>query len=65
MRVFVRISIFIWYFITAMYVFNGARNLDKYFNTDYIGDIAISLLMSCIILRVVILEEQNKKNKEE
>ena len=48
-----------------MYVFNTARNLDKYFNTDYIGDIAISLLMSCIILRVVILEEQNKKHKEE
>ena len=65
MRVFVRISIFIWYFISAMYVFNTERNLDKYFNTDYIGDIAISLLMSCIMLRVIILEEQNKKHKEE
>lgn len=63
MSVFDRITIFIWYFISAMFMFNAARNLDKYFNTDYIGDIAISLLMSCIILRVVILEEDNNKNR--
>ena len=65
MGIFDRIIVFAWYFISAMFVFNAARNLDIYFNTDYIGDIAISLLMSCIILRVEILEEQNKKHKEE
>lgn len=65
MRVFDRISVFIWYFVSAMCVYVSARGLDKSFDTEYISDIAIIFLVTCTILRVVILEEQNKKHKEE
>ena len=65
MSIFDRISVFIWYFVSAMCVYVSARGLDKCFGTDYITDIAIIFLVTCTILRVVILEEQNRKHKEE
>ena len=48
-----------------MCVYVSARDLDKCFDTDYITDIAIIFLVTCTMLRVVILEEQNRKHKEE
>lgn len=65
MSKFDRISVFIYYFVLAMLVYASARDLDKCFDTDYITDIAIIFLLTCTMLRVVILEEQNKKHKEE
>lgn len=65
MSKFDRIIVFINYFVLAMLVYASARNLDKCFDTDYITDIAIIFLLTCTMLRVVILEEQNKKHKEE
>lgn len=65
MSKFDRISVFINYFVLAMLVYASARDLDKCFDTDYITDIAIIVLLTCTMLRVVILEEQNKKHKEE
>lgn len=65
MSKFGRISVFINYFVLAMCVYVSARDLDKCFDTDYITDIAIIFLLTCTMLRVVILEEQNKKHKEE
>lgn len=65
MDIFDRISIFIWYFVSAMMLYVSARGLDKCYGTDYISDIAIIFLISCTISRIVILEEQNKKHKEE
>ena len=46
MTMFIKIIIFIWCFITAIVILISARNLDKSFNTDYISDIAISLLIT-------------------
>lgn len=65
MSKFDRIIVFINYFVLAMLVYASARDLDKCFDTDYITDIAIIFLVTCTMLRVVILEEQNKKHKEE
>lgn len=65
MSKFDRIIVFINYFVLAMLVYASARDLDKCFDTDYITDIAIIFLLTCTMLRVVILEEQNKKHKEE
>ena len=61
MSTFDRIVIFAWYFILAMFGYFNARNLDKCFNTDYIGDIAIIFLLSCVLVRVITLEELNEK----
>lgn len=65
MSIFDRISVFIYYLVLAMCVYVSARDLDKRFDTDYITDIAIIFLVTCTMLRVVILEEQNRKHKEE
>lgn len=65
MSIFDRISVFIYYFVLAMCVYVSARDLDKCFDTDYITDIAIIFLVTCTMLRVVILEEQNRKHKQE
>ena len=59
-----RISVIIYYFVLAMCVYVSARDLDKCFDTYYITDIAIIFLVTCTMLRVVILEEQNRKHKE-
>lgn len=61
MSTFDRIVIFAWYFILAMFGYFSARNLDKCFNTDYIGDIAIIFLLTCVLVRVIVLEELNNK----
>lgn len=61
MSTFDRIVIFIWYFIFAMLGYFSARNLDKCFDTDYIGDIAIIFFITCTLVRVIVLEEQNEK----
>lgn len=64
MTMFIKIIIFIWCFITVIVILIGARNLDKSFNTDYISDIAISLLMTFLSLKDIIFEKPNKKHKE-
>lgn len=61
MNTFDRIIIFVWYFIFAMLGYFSARNLDKCFNTDYISNIAIIFLITCVLVRVIVLEEQNEK----
>lgn len=61
MSTFDRIVIFIWYFILAMLGYFSARNLDKCFKTDYIGDIAIIFLITCVLVRTITLEELNEK----
>lgn len=61
MNTFDRIVIFVWYFILAIFGYFSARNLDKCFNTDYIGDIAIIFLLTCVLVRVIVLEELNNK----
>ena len=64
MNTFDRIVIFVWYFILAIFGYFSARNLDKCFNTDYIGDITIIFLLTCVLVRVIVLEEQNEKKKD-
>lgn len=63
MSKFDRISVFINYFALAMCVYISARDLDKCFDTDYITDIAIIFLVTCTMLRVVILENRIKNIK--
>ena len=65
MSLFLKITFFILLFITVIGYLISARNLDKCFGTDYIGDIAISLLITYLSLQDIILEKQNKKHKEE
>ena len=57
MTMFIKIIIFIWCFITAIVILISARNLDKSFNTDYISDIAISLLITFLSLKDIIFEK--------
>ena len=61
MSTFDRIVIFAWYFILAMFGYFSARNLDKCLNTDYISGIAIIFLLTCVLVRVIVLEELNNK----
>lgn len=52
---------FAFYFISAMIAYVSARNLDKCLNTDYISDILIIFLITCVLTRVITLEELNNK----
>ena len=61
MSTFDRIFIFVNYLILALFGYVGARNLDKSFNTDYISDIVIIFMITCVLTRVITLEELNNK----